>query len=380
MNHEEREHALLGASAAHRWLNCIPSAKLEDRMPDEESEYSKEGTFAHEVAESLLRIEASGNDGADIEDHRELMKNELWSEELDKHVEYFVEYCLSKKSEFAKKDPSVKFLIEEKVDLSAYIPEGFGIVDYSVFGNRKLCIIDMKFGLGIKVNAVNNEQLRCYALGIVEKYEIVYEFDSVEMVIVQPRLDHISSDTISVEDLKKWGRNELAVKANLAFNYQPGKWCQFCKAGAVCRTRKEKAFDVDATVDCATLNDEEIVEAWKQLEGLKTYISTLDNFVRTELLKGRKLPGLKLVHGRSKRVWKDEKEALKMLRKAGFALSDLRKVELKSLTEIEKLVGKKAFAEFNLTEKPSGKPTVAHADDARLSLAEMEFSEPIIED
>ena len=214
--HSERAHALLSASGASRWMGCTPSARLEEQYgePNVPSPYAAEGTTAHELAELYIRHDLSYICDSEFNDKLEdLMDKESFNEEMFNEVPKYVDYVIEQYKAALADTPDAKILIEERIDLSSYIPEAFGSCDCNIIGDGHLEVIDLKYGKGIPVSATANKQLMLYALGAYQKYEMLYEINSISLTIVQPRLDNISTWYLTVEDLLNWAENEVRPKA-----------------------------------------------------------------------------------------------------------------------------------------------------------------------
>jgi hypothetical protein len=241
-------HALLSASSSHRWLNCTPSARLEEKLPESSSQYAEEGSLAHEIAELKLRkycIEPmrARSFNARIKKFKEMP---LFQEEMLKHTDTYLDYIAGVLHGFSS-PPYVA--AEKKIDYSSYAPEGFGTCDCIIIGGNILQIIDFKFGKGVPVSAKNNPQMKLYALGAYTEYSFLYPIDTVKMTIVQPRIHtSISEASLSIEELLKWGESIKPV-AKLAFNgegeYVPGEHCRFCRAKALCRARADHYLSLE---------------------------------------------------------------------------------------------------------------------------------------
>lgn len=359
----KRKHAILSASGAHRWLNCPPSARLEEHFPDEPSPYAEEGTKAHKLAEGIL-----------LDKIDEPAPDEM--NEMFEHVSRYVEVVLEKLI------PGADLYIEQRLDFSPWVPEGFGTGDAVIVSDDVLEIIDLKYGKGVQVDAEGNPQLRLYALGAYNQFGMIYNFDRVRMTIVQPRLDHVSTEKLSLKELLQWGE-EIKPIAQKAFKgegeFNPGPHCRFCKARRSCRARAEANLEL-AKYEFRKpelLSMEEIAEILKQAEDLAAWAKDVKEYALTQAYRhGVKFPGWKVVEGRSTRKITDEAALAERLAAEGYA--PFKKV-MKTLTELEKTVGKKKFAELadGLIVKPPGKPTLVEETDKRpeISRAAMEFKD-----
>lgn len=358
-----RKHAILSASGAHRWLNCPPSARLEQQFPDETSAYAAEGTKAHKIAEGIL-----------LDKIDEPTPDEM--NEMHEHVSRYVEVVMEKLT------PGADLYVEQYLDFSPWVPEGFGTGDAVIVSDEAIEIVDLKYGKGVKIDAEGNPQLRLYALGAYNQFGALYDFDKVRVTIVQPRLDHISSEELTVEELLKWGE-EIKPIAQKAFKgegeFNPGPHCRFCKARRSCRARAEYHMNLARYEfkEPALLSVEEIAEILKQADDLAAWAKEVKEHALTLAFRdGVKIPGWKVVEGRSTRKIADEAALAEKL--AAEGVDPFKKV-MKTLTELEKTVGKKRFAELadGLIVKPPGKPTLVEEADKRPEVipAALEFSE-----
>jgi len=242
-------HALLGPSAAKRWLTCTPSARLSETFEDKSSVYAAEGTAAHELAEYYLYANINGGDGATLAEIEGFKAgNEFYNGEMEESVNMFVDNVWGRFEEAKSRDPGAMILPEQKIDFSEYVPEGFGTGDVTILSDKILEIIDLKYGKGVAVDAHENPQLMLYGLGAWNMYKILYDIDIIRMTIIQPRLDSISTYEMKVEDLVKWAREYVTPKAKEAYagtgSYKAGEHCRFCKAKIRCRTYSELNLEI----------------------------------------------------------------------------------------------------------------------------------------
>lgn len=372
-------HALLSASSSKRWLNCTPSARLEEQFTrDTGSVYAEEGTAAHALAEHKLKRMLKRRSRRPVSDYD--------CDEMEECTDEYVAYALEQ-IELARqncKDPIV--LIEQHLDYSAYVPDGFGTGDLVIVADGTLTVIDLKYGKGVAVEAEWNPQMMLYGLGALELFDTIYDIDIVRMTIYQPRLESVSTWEISVSNLMDWVETELKPKAQLAINgegeFRCGSWCRFCKAKDTCRARAEEYLRL-AQMEFqapALLSDEEIAEVLKVADDLAKWAADVYAFATDEAITHRKQwVGFKLVEGRSNRKYTDEEEVAEAAKAAGY--TDIYKSTLVGITEMEKLMGKKKFSEVlgKLVYKPQGKITLVTESDKREAVmtatAEADFKE-----
>lgn len=366
-------HALLSASSAHRWLYCTPSARLEEKLPDTESEAAREGTLAHALCELKLRHYFYTPDFSKRKYSaavKKLQKDPLWQPEMDRYTDDYADYVKSIALS-APCAPAVR--IEQRVDYSTYAPEGFGTADCLLIGGQALIVIDFKYGKGVPVSAEGNPQLSLYALGAYEAYRILFDIRKVRLVVIQPRINNISEWETSVEELLQFGelvkqRAEMAYSGDGEFKPSP-EACRFCRAGATCRARSDhnvrQAFDIGPLPPLIT--DAEVGERLAALEDVAKYQKDLQAYALKKCLAGGEIPGWKAVEGRTVRAWSDQDAALDALIYGGVAPEILYKREPLTLAQIEKEVGKDTLSELagKYITRTAGKPTLAKASDKR---------------
>lgn len=377
----DTKHALLSASASHRWLVCTPSARLEETLPEEESDYAKEGSLAHEIAELKLRKYCIEPMGARTYNSRlkKLQKKPFYQEEMLKHTDTYLDYIKGIVLSF-NSNPYVA--AEKKLNYSAYAPEGFGTGDCIVIAGNILHIFDFKYGKGVPVSAYENPQMKLYALGAYVEYGFLYPITTVKMAIIQPRLDSISEYEISIQELLKWGESIKPI-AQKAFKgegeFVPGEHCTFCRAKAQCRARAEHYSELEGFnyMKPPLISNEEVGNILVKAEKLAAWVKHLEAYALAELLKGNDIKGWKAVHGRATRQFKDMVAAFNILKTNGTDETMLYERKPLTLTEVEKLVGKSKFKELlsEFVDTTPGKPTLALLDDKREPIKNMSAKE-----
>jgi len=363
-------HALLGASSAHRWLACPPSARLEATKPDSTSEAAAEGTLAHELVELKLKRFLAGRKTGKATP--KIKNHELYRPVMEEYTDEYVNYVLELYAAVQSTCPDAQLISERRVDFSSIVPGGFGTTDTIIIADRVMHVIDFKYGKGVLVEAVGNPQLRLYGWGALSEYGMLYDIETVVVHIVQPRLDHRDHEAIPVLDLINWGADQVKPVAELADKgegeFCAGDHCQFCRAQATCRAYADHVMSLTQYqfADPVELSDEEIAEILPKVDELVRWAKKIKDFAQDEAVNhDHFIPGYKLVEGRSSRVITDPDEAWEKLEEAGWATHDITK--LVSLTELETLVGKKALAELlgDLIVKPTGKPVLVPESDKR---------------
>lgn len=389
VDHGTRKHALLSASGASRWINCTPSPRLEEQFTNVETSYAEEGTLAHEFAELGIRKAMKQLTAKQYKAQTDpLYKSPLYSDEMDEEVQKHIDYVLAQYTEAKRKTKDALLLIEEKVDLTYFIEDGFGTCDDVIIADGTMEVIDLKYGKGVKVSAEDNSQLKLYGLGALRAHELMYDIHTVRLTIVQPRLDNISSWEISAEDLNKWGEEIVKPKAELAYagegEQAPGEWCRFCKAKGRCKALAEQNLEIakHEFADPQLLSDKELIEAYKLMPQLQDWINGVAEYLLHEAVhNNKKWPEYKLVEGRSNRMWANAEKVEAVLKENNFNEDEILVSKLAGITAIEKVVGKANFNTLlgELVVKPQGKPTLVPETDKRpaygLAQAQSDFSE-----
>lgn len=384
------EHALLSASGAGRWLSCPPSARLEEAVEEESSEYAREGSFAHSLAETYLAYHLGLIQKSEFNKRLKSLKQDpFYTQELDDYVKIYVDFAIEKINEARSRTKDAVVLLEMKLDYSEWVPEGFGTGDLVLVTDDVLEVMDFKFGQGIPVSAVDNPQMRLYALGALNQFGCLYEINTVRVTIVQPRLDSISTDEMTIDDLVHWANGTVKETAEKAFkgegDFNPGEHCRFCRVRSTCRARAEMNMKL-ACYDFKQpplLTDDEIVEVLDAADEYLSWISDIQAYALDQAVNsGKQWPGYKLVEGRSYRKYVDEAKVAKTLMAAGYSEDVIYEKVLLGITKMEKAVGKKQFNELlaGLVEKPPGKVKLAPDADKRpaiKSTAEIDFKEEL---
>ncbi|WP_320949446.1 DUF2800 domain-containing protein [Fusobacterium sp.] len=382
-------HALLGPSSAARWIACPPSVKLGEQFEDVESEYAKEGSLAHEIAELKVRklIDPGLTSRKFTAAMKKLKDKELYREEMQGYTDEYVEFI---QEQMYSHLVTPHIAVEQRVDFSQYVPDGFGTADCILIANDTLHIIDFKYGKGVPVSVENNAQLLLYALGAYLAYEMIFPIEHIKMSIVQPRLSNIDTWECSLDYLLEFAKiaqekAAMALKGEGDFNC--GEHCKFCKAKAVCRERANANLELAKyefkAADQLTL--EEIGQILEKAKDLAKWADDLKDYALSESLKGNEVPGWKAVNGRGSRSFKNTDEAIKVLVDNGIAEELLFERKYLTLAQIEKTVGKKEFNNLvgDLIVMNVGKPTLVEISDKREAItnrikAEDEFS--VVED
>lgn len=366
-------HARLSASGAKKWLNCPGSIQLEEEFEDKSSEFAQEGTTAHALAEAKLKLATKKINRVR---YAAMVDKLETTEDMDEYTDGYRDFVLERYNEALRIIPDAKLLIEQRLDFSKWVPGGFGTGDAVIVGDRMLEIIDLKYGQGVKVSAENNPQLRLYALGAFDEYDYLYGIEIVRTTVYQPRIDNVSTENLTADELLAWGDIVVgrAKKAsdNTVTNCVAGTHCDdgFCKARAVCRAYAEKRQEM-AKFDFmppAKLTPEEIADIIDEADRLQKWAKLVSDYALDQAVNhGVAIPGFKLVEGRSNRKYTDEFKVGELLISKGYTENDIYTKKLKGITDMEKLLGKKSFGDVlgELVVKPQGSPTLVHIEDKR---------------
>lgn len=371
-------HAVLSPSSAGRWLACPPSARLEQRFPDSAGDAAKEGTLAHELGETLIKYRAKQMPkkaySAALED---ITANPMYDSDMQSHAEGYADFVMRRYKEAKKMTSDAALHVETRLDLSDYIPEGFGTGDAVIIADGLLDIIDLKYGKGVPVSAVNNKQMMLYALGAYSLFGFVYDIRHVRMSIYQPRLDNVSVWELSLSDLLEWAETELIPGAEKAFNgeggFAPGDHCRFCRARAQCKALAEENLKL-AKYEFQKgelLTGEDIADILSRADAFKKWIGAVEEYALKEASEnGKAWPGYKLVEGRSNRIYASQDEVVKRLLQNGYPEAVIYTKSLLPITAMEKALTKKEFDTLlgDLVIKPQGKPALVPETDKRPAL------------
>ncbi|MBV1757698.1 MAG: DUF2800 domain-containing protein [Dethiosulfatibacter sp.] len=370
------KHAFLSASASHRWLNCPPSAKLCEALPDQTSSYAQEGTDCHELCSYLLEKSL----GTDVKDPTPTLSH--YNAEMQNCAEEYCDFVMDQLKEAKShcKDPQV--MVEQRLDFSRFVENGFGTGDCVIVADDVIHIIDYKHGLGVLVEAENNSQLFCYAIGALEAFDGIYDISEVKMSIFQPRRSNIDTFSISKDALILWANDILAPTAKLAYEgkgeFRAGDHCQFCKVKATCRKRAEHNLELakyDFEVP-ATLDEIEIATILPKIDQLISWGNDIKSYALQQAQSGTHYEGFKVVEGRSNRKYTDESVVADTVEKAGF---DPYEKKVTGITAMTLLLGKNRFEELlgELIYKPPGKPALVPESDKRsaMNTAQNDFND-----
>lgn len=365
-------HALLSASSAARWLQCPESVRLTERLPDSDSIYAAEGTLAHELAEYLLvKYFIHRKRPETVKAIKRFTDNPLFYPGMVDDVLPYVNHVIETYHQLMRTHKPMVTL-EERLDYSPWVRQGFGTGDAVLACEGRVEVIDLKFGKGVMVDAFRNPQLMLYGLGAYYAYDWLYDIKTVNMTIVQPRLDHISSYEMTIEDLLDWANHTVKPIAALAYEGQGGQkagsWCRWCKIKATCKVRAAANLEPYQNMSDKELNSSEIAEILTLADDMAAWVKEVQEYALTSLLEGAVIPGWKVVEGRSNRKIIKPEALAESLLKNGYKEDAIYKpLELNTLTNLERLIGKKRFMEDygNYVEKPKGKPTLAPEFDQR---------------
>ena len=387
-------HATLSASGAKRWMSCPPSARLEERLRgifgEKSTPFAEEGTKAHSLAElKLLREKGRLGEDDGINDFNYDLRRKALGDipkEMDEATDYYAEIIIEKFLTARQSCPDAQLKLEQRLDFSRWVPDGFGTGDAVIVSEELLEVCDLKYGKGVPVFAENNPQARCYGLGALHCYGVLYGFKHVRNTIIQPRLDSVTEEMLTTDELLQWAETELKPAAELAWKgkgeFNPGDHCKFCAARAICYARATKAMTIfkHGFETPGVIPDDAIPEILAVADTAIDWIKDLQAYALSQALRGQEWPGYKLVRGkRPPRKWVDEEEAKHQLIRAGYEPGVYTETKFKSPSNIEKLVGKQAFEAIfaTLVTQGDGALTLVPESDKRTEFtsAEADFSD-----
>lgn len=366
------KHALLSPSAAHRWMNCTAAPLLEKDVEDKGSTFAEEGTLAHAYCAKKLK-EFLGLSVDEEKAEIAQLDEQYHSGEMDEYTDTYKTIVLEKFNAARAKTKDAQLLVEVKLDFSHYVPDAFGTSDAIIIADGVMEVIDFKYGKGVKVSAVENPQMMIYALGAWDLFNFEYDIRKVRMTIVQPRIDNLSEFELDAADLINWAVDELQPKANEAYaggKQKPGNWCQFCKVKANCKALSSMCIEAQQANPDPRKISKEVMESTilPLLSTFKTWLTGVEEYSLEQALSGVQYQGFKIVEGRSIRKITDQTAVMELLGKEGFAKEAyIKPTELRSITDLEKLIGKKRFGAIcaEYINKPQGKPTLVPESDKR---------------
>ena len=407
-------HALLGASSAHRWLVCTPSARLSERLTqrfgEQTSTFAAEGTKAHALGEIKIRYAIWRADKMTAAKHGKMseaerkaypginltrykaLRTELGDipEDMEQATDTYCDVVMERLEAHRKVDPNAAILLEQRLDYSKWVPQGFGTGDCVIVSDVLLEVLDYKHGVGVPVSAEDNPQLRLYGLGAWDKFHALYDFAAVRTTIIQPRLNSVTHDAISVEDLLHWAEETVVPAAALAYegkgDFVPGEHCRFCAAKAVCAARAADALKLFeyGLVGAGELSEEQIQAILPRLDSVEEWIRDLRAYTEERALHGERIQGYKLVRGRRpSRTWTDDEEVRAQLIRSGYGPEQIEETKLKPVAKIEKTIGAKAFRALlgGLVKQGEGRLMLVPESDPRpeYGSAEAAFADMIEE-
>lgn len=386
-----KKHARLSASGAELWLNCPGSVHMAELYPETTSPAAEEGTLAHALAETMIKV-ARDNSGPMTQTELVVERdnvNAFYSvrkdlggsfDDMQRILEPYVDFVLEEFEAIRKKDPAAELMTEQRVDFSDIVPGGFGTSDVVIIGDDTCEVIDLKYGKGVPISAVANPQIRLYTYGTMAAFDLSYDFSRVKMVIYQPRLDSVTAEELTADDLRSWGKAVIAPAARRALGdapkYNPGPWCKshFCPAAGSCKARAAKMHEFEAMIerrrkDNAVLSGEDMGKALSAAREYTAWAKDLENEALELAQSGETVTGWKVVESVAKRKYKSEEIVAATLVKAGYDPALIYEKKLLGVTKMTQLMGKKEFHEVleepGLVYKPEGAPTLAPESDKR---------------
>lgn len=358
------KHAPCSPSSSFRWTKCTKSARINAEADDRGSPYAQQGTDAHSLCEYLVKKtlgRRSRDPTADLS---------WYDQEMQECAEGYRDFVMDAIEDIKKSCPDPYIGIEQRLDFSDWVPEGYGTGDCIIVSDGIAHIIDFKYGIGLPIKATENTQLMCYGLGILQTFGNLYSIRRIRLSIYQPRRENIDTWEIPTEDLLKWADEVLKPAAELAYTgegeFKAGDHCIFCRIKDTCRERADYYMDLmkHELEDPAELTDDEIALILPKIEGLVGWATDLKEYVLQQALNGRKYKGFKVVEGRATRKYTDETKVAEAVENAGY---DPYEKKVLGITAMSKELGKKKFEELlgGLVYKPKGKPVLVPDDDKR---------------
>ena len=375
-------HALLSPSSASRWIACTPSARFEQQFPDSTSVFAEEGTLAHSLGELLIRNKLGEIKKASYKKLLEQIKsNELYEEAMFEYCDEYATFVMERFAEAQTRSKHAQIHLEIKLDLTKWVPNGFGTSDVIIVADDFMETIDLKYGKGVPVSVEENKQQMLYALGAIEAYEFLFDIHTVRMTVFQPRISNTASWETNITGLKLWAEDELTTRANMAHNgegeFVPGPHCGFCKGKAVCKALA--SFNLQLAkhefADPNKLSDDDISDIMQKTKMFVNWIDAVNDYALDQAINhGKKWPGYKVVEGRSNRKYTDAEKIAKILLSKGFNADTIYNKKLLSITDMESELGKKIFTDLvgEYVIKPQGKPTLAPSTDKRPEINSLE--------
>jgi hypothetical protein len=383
-------HAVLSPSGAERWLNCTPSVRLEQQFPDNAGQAAAEGTLAHALGELLLRKELKLIKKFQFEQQlADIKAHDLYDKSMMDHCQDYRDFVLERLYDAKARTKDAVIALEQRIDLTEFVPEGYGTTDSNIIADHILDVVDLKYGKGVPVSAERNKQMMLYGLGALNAFDLMYDINTVRMTIYQPRIDNVSTWEISVKDLREWAEKELRPKAKLAFDglgeFMAGKHCRFCKARGACKANADYNLELAKYEfrEAEMLKGDDISDILDRAKLFRDWLNGVEDYALDQAVNhGKKWPGYKVVEGRSNRKYSNEDAVAKVLTDSGIKEDVIYERSIIGIGKMEKAIGKDVFAALltPLIIKPAGKPALAPLSDKRAEYhsneaAAIEFAE-----
>lgn len=394
-------HSKFSASSSHRWITCPGSMVLESTQPDDASMFAEEGTAAHTMGSWCLANGKNANEYPDATITTEAGNTFNANEDMREHVQTYIDTV---------KTYGGELLVEQRVHYHNWLgckkEEAFGTSDAVIMDGDLITIVDLKFGMGVRVFAEENPQLMLYALGALYEFEMLGDFKRARMVISQPRLGHhdewecdvaelhafAAQAKAAVAEVQSAGKLEaLALYSKLHVNEDA---CRFCKAKATCPALAAEVIglvgattaatpddfeqltpgEIDAVFTVSKDNEQWLGAAMTKVDLVEGWCKAVRAEVERRLLAGDEVPGFKLVEGkRGNRAWSDREAALEAMKSMRLKHEDIYSYSLNGPAPMEKLLKKenpRRWATLQaLIVQPEGRPHVAPVSDGRPRLS-----------
>ena len=373
------EHARLSPSAAERWLSCPASVRVIESLPRERSDtvYTREGTAAHALAELEARRafdlydKPSDYSWTLAKWRKEFAEFAESYEEMRGHALAYVAFLADRASVY----PRTAVFLEQR--LATGVPSCWGTSDAVLVSPAHVEIVDLKYGQGVPVEAEGNPQLRLYGVAALDTWGVLGDIETVTATVYQPRLGHISSETLTAEEAWRWRDEEVIPVAEAAL--EPGApfgpseaACRWCPFAGRCAAQVTVLAGIDFAEPPEELSPEQIAEQLSRVGFIKQWVAALEAAALTmAYAEQTPIPGWKVVSSGSRRTIPDEAGAIARLLEAGHDPEKVYRRKLVTLSDLGKLLGGDKAANEALGDyitRTEGRPSLVLESDRRKAI------------